>query len=118
VAQGYSEDPQSLILLIQRALNHRGFSVVNILSPCPTFNQPDGLPTDRPKVVHINATSHPVQDRLEALRLAMIENDPPRVGVFYQKNFGGVHEGQHDVEKEETRGDLTRLEEIMEELKP
>ncbi|MBI3483813.1 MAG: hypothetical protein HY012_01495 [Acidobacteria bacterium] len=51
VAQGYSEDPQSLILLIQQALNHHGFAAVNILSPCPTFNRPEAVPPYRPDVV-------------------------------------------------------------------
>jgi 2-oxoglutarate ferredoxin oxidoreductase subunit beta len=118
VAQGYSEDPQSLTLLIQQALTHRGFAVVNILSPCPTFNRPDELASDRPEVVYINVASHPVQDRLEALRLAMTEDDRRRVGVFYQKNRGVLGERPHDVEKEENRDDLTRLEEMMDELKP
>jgi 2-oxoglutarate ferredoxin oxidoreductase subunit beta len=118
VAQGYSEDPQSLTLLIQQALNHRGFAVVNILSPCPTFNRQDGVPSYRPDVVYINAGSHPVHDRLEALRLAMTEDDRRRVGVFYQKNRGVLAEGPHDVEKEENRDDLMRLEEIMDALKP
>lgn len=118
VAQGYSEDPPSLIPIIQQALTHRGFAVVNILSPCPTFNPQNEAPSYRPDVVYINAASHPVHDRLEALRLAMTENDPPRVGVIYQKNRGVLDEGPHDVEKEENRDDLTRLEEIMDELKP
>ena len=118
VAQGYSEDPQSLTPLIGQALNHRGFGVVNILSPCPTFNRQDERPFYRPEVVYINAASHPVQDRLEALRLAMTEDDRRRVGVFYQKNRGVPDEGPHDAEKEENRDDPTRLEEIMDGLKP
>ncbi|MBI3610424.1 MAG: hypothetical protein HY204_06965, partial [Nitrospirae bacterium] len=50
--------------------------------------------------------------------LAMTEDDRRRVGVFYQKNRGVLDEGPHDVEKEEHRYDLTRLEEIMDKLKP
>jgi 2-oxoglutarate ferredoxin oxidoreductase subunit beta len=118
VAQGYSEDPQSLRRLIQQALSHRGFAVVNILSSCPTFHRPDEAFFDRPEVVYIDAASHPVQDRLEALRLAMTEDDRRRVGVFYKKNHGVLNEGLKEVEKEENRDDLTRLEEIMDELKP
>jgi len=48
----------------------------------------------------------------------MMENDPPRVGVFYRENRGAPDEGLHEVEMEENRDDLTRLEEIMDELKP
>lgn len=118
VAQGYSEDPQSLIPLIQQALNHRGFAVVNILSPCPTFNQQDRVPSYRPEVVYINAASHPVHDRLEALRLAITKNDQPRVGVFYRENRGVLDGRPEGAGREDGRDDLTRLGEIMDELKP
>lgn len=118
VAQGYSGDPQSLGLLIQEALTHRGFAAVNILSPCPTFNRRDGAPSDRSDVVHINAVSHPVHDRFDALRLAMTENDPPRVGVFYREYRGGPDERPKGAGREDGRDDLTRLGKMMDELRP
>lgn len=38
VAQGFSGDPAGLVSLIDRAIAHRGFSFVNIQSPCVTYN--------------------------------------------------------------------------------
>ncbi|MBI3811664.1 MAG: 2-oxoacid:ferredoxin oxidoreductase subunit beta [Nitrospirae bacterium] len=118
VAQGYSEDPKSLRLLIQEALNHRGFAVVNILSSCPTFNRQDEASLNRPEFLYIETTSHPVHDRLEALRLAMTEEDRPRVGVFYRKKRGVPDERPKGAGSEDRRDDLTRLGEMMDELRP
>ncbi|MFH0786028.1 MAG: 2-oxoacid ferredoxin oxidoreductase, partial [Pseudomonadota bacterium] len=39
VARGFSGMTDHLTLLIQRAISHRGFSVVDILQPCVSFNK-------------------------------------------------------------------------------
>ncbi len=41
VAQAVAWEPEQTSMLIGRALRHRGFSVVKILSPCPTFSRGD-----------------------------------------------------------------------------
>lgn len=41
VAQGFSGKPKQMDAIIQEALNHEGFSFVNVLSPCLTFNKVD-----------------------------------------------------------------------------
>ncbi|MEW6681706.1 MAG: thiamine pyrophosphate-dependent enzyme [Nitrospirota bacterium] len=41
VAQSVAWEIERTSVLIGRALRHRGFSVVNILSPCPTFHRVD-----------------------------------------------------------------------------
>ncbi len=38
VAQSFSGDKQQLIPLIKGALKHKGFSFINVISPCVTFN--------------------------------------------------------------------------------
>ena len=38
VAQGYSADQAGLIALLEQAVRHKGFSFVNVQSPCVTYN--------------------------------------------------------------------------------
>jgi len=38
VARGYSGDPRHLANLIKQAIQHKGFSLIDIFSPCVTFN--------------------------------------------------------------------------------
>ncbi|MEM4548093.1 MAG: thiamine pyrophosphate-dependent enzyme [Thermofilaceae archaeon] len=37
VARGFSDDVQHLKELIKRAVNHRGFAIIDVIQPCPTF---------------------------------------------------------------------------------
>lgn len=39
VAQGFSSWQPQLIRIIEAAMNHKGFSFVNVISPCVTFNK-------------------------------------------------------------------------------
>src|SRR5450631_1193055 len=42
VARGFSGDKQQLIPLIQAGLTHPGFALIDVLSPCVTFNDHEG----------------------------------------------------------------------------
>ena len=39
IARGISSQPKALVDLIKAAVNHRGFSVVEVMSPCVTYNK-------------------------------------------------------------------------------
>ncbi|MBF0275044.1 MAG: 2-oxoacid:ferredoxin oxidoreductase subunit beta [Nitrospinae bacterium] len=41
VAQAFSGNPKQMRGLITQAMKHRGFSYINVISPCPTFNKQD-----------------------------------------------------------------------------
>lgn len=42
VARGFAADPKQLVALLESALSHRGTAVLDVLSPCVTFNDHDG----------------------------------------------------------------------------
>src|SRR5262249_55924590 len=42
VARSFSGDKQQLVPLIQAGLSHRGFALIDVLSPCVTFNDHEG----------------------------------------------------------------------------
>lgn len=39
VAQGFSSDVKELVSLIQQGIKHKGFSFINVFSPCVTYNK-------------------------------------------------------------------------------
>jgi 2-oxoglutarate ferredoxin oxidoreductase subunit beta len=39
VAQGFSGNPKQLTQLIEKGIQHKGFSFINVFSPCVTFNK-------------------------------------------------------------------------------
>lgn len=42
VAQSFSGDKKQLVPLIKAAISHKGFSFINVISPCVTFNNNEG----------------------------------------------------------------------------
>ena len=42
VARSFAADPRQLVALLEGALSHRGTAVIDVLSPCVTFNDHDG----------------------------------------------------------------------------
>jgi 2-oxoglutarate ferredoxin oxidoreductase subunit beta len=42
VARGFSGDKEQLVPLLKAAMRHRGFGMVDIISPCVTFNDHEG----------------------------------------------------------------------------
>lgn len=117
VAQGFSEAQQTLVTLIQQALEHPGFAVVHIISPCPVFDKHENHSCHQ-RVTYIDPSTHPAEDRFEALRLAMMEDGKLRVGVFYREGrdvFGAKFQSRP---KKDPYADQGRLESIMDTLKP
>jgi len=81
VARGYSAKPKELAALIEQGVQHRGFSFIHALSPCPTFYHTfdawDAAVTSMP-------TDHTTSDRARAVTLAM-ETEKQYIGLFYRE---------------------------------
>ncbi|MFZ5862913.1 MAG: thiamine pyrophosphate-dependent enzyme [Nitrospirota bacterium] len=84
VAQTATWRPDEAHTLIARALNHPGFSVVNMLSPCPTFHHGEGETGSNgiPLVKEIGST-HDAGNLTHALSAAFADS-VPCVGLLYQ----------------------------------
>jgi 2-oxoglutarate ferredoxin oxidoreductase subunit beta len=93
VAQTYAGNLKHMSDIIKKAISHRGFSFVNIISPCPTYNKVDTFKYYKDKTIDINEQGHNELDNLQkALELAMKDlehyyNESAKVpiGIFYQK---------------------------------
>jgi 2-oxoglutarate ferredoxin oxidoreductase subunit beta len=53
IAQGIASDVSHLSWLIEEAIRHRGFSFVNVLTPCVTFEPPQFFKTIREKASYL-----------------------------------------------------------------
>jgi len=118
VAQGSSDDPELLVRLMQEAFRHRGFSVINIHSPCAVFGrQPLARLSDPPEMVRIDP-AHPSHDRTAALQLATLRDSRRRVGLFYREEHAPPCCGSEQTPKRDDYDDLIGLERIMKGLGP
>lgn len=80
VARANSSNPRQLMGLLKRAINHPGFSFIQVYSPCVTFFDTYAMVKEKRKDI---PSEHDVCDRNAAMELA---GDPDHLymGVFYQ----------------------------------
>lgn len=80
--RGYSGDPKSLAELMKEALAFPGFSIVHVISPCPTFRGLNYQHDFRTKVKQLPEGYDPT-DKLQAY--AMVQNrDEWYIGCIYK----------------------------------
>ncbi len=84
VAQGYSSKGKVVQEIVTKAIQHKGFSFVNIVSPCPTFNKVNTFDSYKEAIDEI-PEDHDVTDLSAALNIAL-GNSKTRVptGILYQ----------------------------------
>ncbi len=112
VARGYSGKPKELADLITRAIEHKGFAFIDIISPCITFyNTYKVIPPKLAEVPH----EHDVTSRAKAFELTLLE-DKVYLGVFYQVQEPTFEDGVAQVIKTAQASSRPRLEEIFAEF--
>lgn len=118
VARGFAGDIEHLKGLIKEAINHKGFTLVDILQPCVTFNKINTYEWYRQRVYHIEPEYNP-QNRVEAFKKALEWGDRIPIGVIY-KNNRPIFEERIPVIKDtplvKQSFDLSRLETILKEF--
>jgi 2-oxoglutarate ferredoxin oxidoreductase subunit beta len=84
VARGFSGDPAHLAEMIRRGIAHKGFSLVDVFSPCITWNKVNTYAWFRERVVKLDAEGHDPADREAALRRTLRADGKLPIGVFYE----------------------------------
>jgi len=84
VARGFSGDPRHLTELMKKAMQHKGFALVDIMSPCVTFNHDHTNQFFRERVTKLENEDHDVTDWKEACEKAMLWDEKIFIGIFYQ----------------------------------
>jgi len=84
VGQAYAGDPHHLAEMIARAIEHRGFSYLNILSPCVTFDKTNRTYRALDLAVRHLAETHDPADVMAAMAEAR-DRDHPALGLFYRE---------------------------------
>jgi 2-oxoglutarate ferredoxin oxidoreductase subunit beta len=85
VARGFAGDTEHLKGLIKDAINHKGFTLVDILQPCVTFNKINTYEWYKQRVYHIEAEYNP-EDRIAAFKKALELGDRIPIGIIYKNN--------------------------------
>jgi 2-oxoglutarate ferredoxin oxidoreductase subunit beta len=85
VARGYSSDIRHLTGLMKKAIQHKGFSLVDIFSPCVTFNHDNDNAFFKDRVKKLEDEGHDTSDWKTACEKAMMWGDTIYTGLFFQR---------------------------------
>jgi 2-oxoglutarate/2-oxoacid ferredoxin oxidoreductase subunit beta len=84
VAQGFSSNQKQLVNLIKAGVQHRGFSLINTISPCVTFNRVNTYDWFKQSLLNLDTVAdYDPTDRGRAMSLLM-ERDELVSGLVYQ----------------------------------
>ncbi len=71
VARGFSGDPKHLAGLMTQAIEHDGFALISVFSPCVTFNHDNDFAFFKPRVRRLEDEDHDTGDWKTACEKAM-----------------------------------------------
>ncbi len=84
VARGFAGDTELLLDLMQQAISHKGFSLVDILQPCVSFNKVNTYAWYKERVYRLGE-DHDPRDWSAAMAKAMEFGDRIPTGVLYRE---------------------------------
>jgi 2-oxoglutarate/2-oxoacid ferredoxin oxidoreductase subunit beta len=85
VARGFSGDPKHLAELMKKAILHKGFALIDIFSPCVTFNHDNDYNFFRPRLKRLEDEGHDPSDWKAACEKAMAWGDKIYIGLFLRR---------------------------------
>ncbi|AEH61121.1 pyruvate ferredoxin/flavodoxin oxidoreductase, beta subunit [Methanosalsum zhilinae DSM 4017] len=84
VSRGFAGDVEHLSKIIGQAIDHKGFSLVDILQPCVTFNRLNTFKWYRERVYKLDETDHDPYNRTKAFEKALEWGERIPTGIFYR----------------------------------
>ena len=97
VARGFSGDTKHLSTLMKQAVEHKGFSLVSVYSPCVTFNLDNDFTFFKPRVKKLEDETHDTSDWKAACEKALVWGDDIYIGLFYCNDAAETLGGQEPV---------------------
>lgn len=91
VAQGFAANIPHLTKLIEQATAHVGFSFINILQPCPTFNKFQPISWYQEHVYDLAKENYQPSNLTAALQKSL-ETDRLPIGILYQSQRPAFHQ--------------------------
>ncbi len=100
IARSFSGDKEQLVPILKAGLKHRGFALVDVISPCVTFNDHEG------------STKSYAETRKRSLPLVTADFVPPAAEITTSYDAGAtVDVGLHD-------GTIVRLHKVAKDYEP
>ena len=84
IARGFSGQPKQLVELYKAGINHPGFALIDVFSPCVTFNKHNTYPWFRERVYKLEDEDHDTGNFHSAMDKALEYGDRIPIGLLYR----------------------------------
>ena len=84
VAQSFSTDLKDLTAIIEAGLNHKGFSFINVFSPCVTYNKINTYDWFKEHLTKLNTIEGYDSSNKELAMQTLMQHDSLVTGIIYQ----------------------------------
>ncbi len=84
IARGFSGDVKHLADLVANGIQHKGFSFVDVFSPCVTYNKINTFDFFRQRVYKLESAGHDPTDLVAAWQRSLEWGDKIPIGLFYK----------------------------------
>ena len=122
VARGFSGEPEHMAQLIAGAIKHRGFSLIDVFSPCVTYNKVNTYPFFKQRVYKLeDEAAYESSNTAMALNRSFEWGDKIPIGVFYKESIPIYEDSEPVLQKgplvhQELGLDGAVFDELMEEF--
>jgi 2-oxoglutarate ferredoxin oxidoreductase subunit beta len=84
IARGFSGDVKHLADLVANGIQHKGFSFVDVFSPCVTYNKINTFDFFRQRVYKLESAGHDPTSSVRAWERSLEWGDKIPIGLFYK----------------------------------
>lgn len=123
IAQSFSGDLKQLTRLIEEGMRHKGFALINVLSPCVTFNKINTYDWFKERIVNLDSIpGYDPGNRIAAMTKLM-ETDGMLTGLIYRDHSKPSYEdlvpgfSKEPLAKRNLRISENEFEQLMAEFK-
>jgi 2-oxoglutarate ferredoxin oxidoreductase subunit beta len=86
VARGFSAEQKHLTELIKQGIQHKGFSFLDVFSPCVTYNHDNTFQWFRPRVRKLeDDTAYDPADWMAAMGKSLLWDEEIPIGKFFER---------------------------------
>ncbi|CUQ12949.1 thiamine pyrophosphate-dependent enzyme [Clostridium baratii] len=97
VARSFSGEKDHLKEILKKAINHKGYALIDILQPCVSFNKINTFKWYKDRVYKLDETYNP-KDKIEAFKKSQeFGDDGIPIGIFYIDETKKTYAESHPV---------------------
>ncbi|MHA1912716.1 MAG: thiamine pyrophosphate-dependent enzyme [Candidatus Kariarchaeaceae archaeon] len=101
VARGFTKDQKQLVDILVKAIEHKGFAFVDIISPCVTWQKVQTMDYYKEKTYNLEEAGHDPSDFSSAMvHASKLRDQKYALGVFYQEERLVYEEQEPTLAKE------------------